>query len=197
MKRLTIGRGEVKNWSKLRDVIYEWPWIKTYNPHRVWQFCWRRVGLRCLRCKGKCRSRICWRVATPAQFRNGLKLKGTNLISMLFFYQERCSNPRPSGCVVTKYFYLSYEGYRKKITWLRTSPSLQSLSLLSWPPFLASLWQSRIFLPSSRLHAMAGVGFPFALQVRATRMPSVANVSELLSSSIMSGGTEWRNNNMI
>ena len=123
--------------------------------------------------------------------------KGQIWFQCCFFYQERCSNPRPSGCVVTKYFYLSYEGYRKKITWLRTSPSLQSLSLLSWPPFLASLWQSRMFLPSSRLHAMAGVGFPVALQVRATRMPSVANVSELLSSSIMSGGTEWRNNNMI
>ncbi len=69
-------------------------------------------------------------------------------------------------------------------------PSLQSLSLLSCPPFLESFWQSRIFFPSSLLQAIAGVGLPFARQVRATLMPSVASVSELLSSSMMSGGTE-------
>ena len=37
---------------------------------------------------------------------------------------------------------------------------------------------------------MAGVGLPLARQVRDTLMPSVARVSELLSSSIISGGTE-------
>ena len=44
-------------------------------------------------------------------------------------------------------------------------------------------------LPSSLLQAICVRGFPRALHTKVTAIPSVARVSELLSSSIMSGGT--------
>ena len=44
-------------------------------------------------------------------------------------------------------------------------------------------------LPSSLLQAIWVRGFPRALHTKVTAIPSVARVSELLSSSIMSGGT--------
>ena len=44
--------------------------------------------------------------------------------------------------------------------------------------------------PSSLLHAIWVRGLPRALHTRPTGIPSVARVSELESSSIMSGGTE-------
>ena len=49
--------------------------------------------------------------------------------------------------------------------------------------------QSLICFPSSLIQAMVGDGFPSARQLRITLIPSVANVSELLMSSLISGGT--------
>ena len=49
--------------------------------------------------------------------------------------------------------------------------------------------QSLICFPSSLIQAMVGDGFPSARQLRITLIPSVANVSELLISSLISGGT--------
>ena len=57
------------------------------------------------------------------------------------------------------------------------------------PPPPATLSQILMFLPSSLTQEMVGVGFPPALQFRRTRIPSVARVSELLSESMMFGGT--------
>ena len=44
-------------------------------------------------------------------------------------------------------------------------------------------------LPSSLRHAICVRGLPLALQIRVTSIPSFAKVSELLSSSMISGGT--------
>ena len=51
----------------------------------------------------------------------------------------------------------------------------------------------RIGFPSTLTHEMVGGGLPLARQLSMMLIPSFANVSELLSSSIMSGGTEGRN----
>ena len=59
-----------------------------------------------------------------------------------------------------------------------------------YQPFLSWGWHSLMGLPSSLLQAICVLGLPRALHTRPTGMPSVAKVSELDSSSMMSGGTE-------
>ena len=54
---------------------------------------------------------------------------------------------------------------------------------------ISDLLQMRIGFPSTLTHEMVGGGFPLARQLSMMRIPSLASVSELLSSSKMSGGT--------
>lgn len=58
-------------------------------------------------------------------------------------------------------------------------------------PFRTSLGPDRISRcsPSSRLHVILGTGCPFARHTRVAFSPSRTVTSELVSSSIMSGGT--------
>ena len=50
----------------------------------------------------------------------------------------------------------------------------------------------RIGFPSTLTHEMVGAGLPLARQLSMMCIPSLASVSELLSSSNMSGGTAGR-----
>ena len=57
------------------------------------------------------------------------------------------------------------------------------------PKVISDLLQMRIGFPSTLTHEMVGGGLPLARQLSMMRMPSLASVSELLSSSKISGGT--------